>query len=354
MATRRSSREKKPPPPESEDDEPRPRAKKGKGKAKAPATAPAEAAPMAPKRQAEVEADSNAPKKLSAYQSYMKEQLARIKAANPSLSHDAAFRMVAAGWKQSPLNPKHAPTDWRTPLFYWRGAVVGTKWSGTWVASADGLPSDADFEASTNTFELECSAALPRLASADRATFAGSYKLDNGDGLADHSDYEQRLHAVDGPGGHHPMGECGTATCWAVVAATGNTEFGRFVSLGRLDGATTYEDGYTRLTLARRYIEDDDPRVRESAPELAMRVQGCGIDEWAIAAPWLALPWKVSPLPEEFENVPYAARARIPESAAKAFGQLLVDNQETIGTDWAVGVGPPLYMPLLDYGGGRN
>ena len=77
---------------------------------------------MAPKRKAKADnADGAAP----APKMYVKSELARVKALNPSLEHDAAFRMVAAGWKQHPTNPKRAPTDWKTPLFYWRGAIDG-------------------------------------------------------------------------------------------------------------------------------------------------------------------------------------------------------------------------------------
>ena len=152
---------------------------------------------MAPKRKAKADnADGAAPApKMSAYQAYVKEALARVKALNPSLGHDAAFRMVAAGWKQHPTNPKRAETDWRTPLFYWRGAIDGDTWSGTWVASADGLPSDADFAASENTFTLKCSAELGKSMSSP-ATLAGSYKLDQGDGLADFSDISHEVYAM--------------------------------------------------------------------------------------------------------------------------------------------------------------
>ena len=59
---------------------------------------------------------------------------------------------------------KKAPAeDWRTPLFYWRGTIDGSSWSGTWVASSDGLPSDAEFAASANAFKLEGSQSLATL-----------------------------------------------------------------------------------------------------------------------------------------------------------------------------------------------
>ena len=52
-----------------------------------------------------------------------------------------------------------------------------------------------------------------------------------------------------------------------------------------------FYDTYTRLTLVRRYIADDDPRNGMSAEEVARRVSSCGKDEGFINAPWLALPW---------------------------------------------------------------
>ena len=84
--------------------------------------------------------------------------------------------------KASAPKRKRAPAaDWRTPVFYWRGKVVGNAWQGTWVASTDGLPSDAEFAKSPNTFKLKCSEALPKIyqmfdgqnATLDHATFTG-------------------------------------------------------------------------------------------------------------------------------------------------------------------------------------
>ena len=231
---------------------------------------------------------------------------------------------------------KKAPAaDWRQSAFYWRGAVSGTTWEGTWVASEVGLPSDADFAASTNTFKLECSTNLSRVhnppagGQAGGGKFTGSYKLDNGDGPADYSDLEHEIFAYNGPPDHHPA-----VHSWAVVGACGDTEFGRFVSLGVLDGKAPGEcrgnDTYTRLTLVRRYIADDDPRNGMSAEEVARRVSSCGKDEGFINAPWLALPWKV---PSSWPA---------PLSAPAAFRDLLEAHCEDEGTDWCVGVGPLL------------
>ena len=69
-------------------------------------------------------------------------------------------------------------------------------------------------------------------------TFTGTYKLDQGDGLADFSDHSHDWCAVSKQD-----------EMFAVVGARGSTEFGEFVSLGRLD-----LEPEPVLTLARRYI----------------------------------------------------------------------------------------------------
>ena len=62
------------------------------------------------------------------------------------------------------------------------------------------------------------------------------------------------------------------------------------------------------------------------AKDVARRVASCGPDEWAINAPWLALPWKV---PESWpEALPVEGRLM----------DIMESHCETAGTDWAVGV----------------
>ena len=73
----------------------------------------------------------------------------------PAGEEGAGKRKAAAPTTESNVKKKGKPpcADWRTPLFYWRGRVQeddGTlpptsTWDGTWVASAEGLPSDTDF-----------------------------------------------------------------------------------------------------------------------------------------------------------------------------------------------------------------
>ena len=243
-------------------------------------------------------------------------------------------KTLSSATAPKPKKEKKPPApDWRQPVFYWRGAVTGAVWEGTWVASTDGLPSDADFKDSANTFRLECGKPLSTLAKArgeDRAAaFAGgTYKLDNGEGLGDYSDLEHKIFAFNGPPPHHP-----SCSSWAVVGACGDTEFGRFVSLGRLDekasGEVPGDDTYGRLTLARRYLAEDDPRAAMSAYDVARRVASCGADEWANDAPWLALPWKVPTVGWPGPQMP-------PKGAMK----LLEAHCEDEGTSWAVGFGP--------------
>ena len=227
---------------------------------------------------------------------------------------------------------KRAPaSDWRMPVFYWRGSVAGSTWEGSWVASADGLPADADFASSANTFKLECSCPLDNKLqnSKDEVSFTGSYKLDNGDGLEDFSDIEHTIDAWDGPPSHHPA-----THSWAVVGAIGSTPFGNFISLGRLDrtdgrGGSMVDGDYTRLTLARRYIADDDPRIGMSAKDVCRRVIGLGEDEGVINVPWLGLPYRV---PDSWPGpLPFDART-----------QRLIDaNCEDEGDcEWMVGLGP--------------
>ncbi|RKP24805.1 hypothetical protein SYNPS1DRAFT_10065, partial [Syncephalis pseudoplumigaleata] len=46
-------------------------------------------------------------RRLSPYNLYMKNELARIKSEHPDTNHREAFKMAATNWKQSPDNPKN-------------------------------------------------------------------------------------------------------------------------------------------------------------------------------------------------------------------------------------------------------
>lgn len=42
----------------------------------------------------------------SPYNTFMKDEIARVKKANPELGHKEAFKQAAANWKTSKSNPK--------------------------------------------------------------------------------------------------------------------------------------------------------------------------------------------------------------------------------------------------------
>ena len=242
---------------------------------------------------------------------------------------------------------KPVERDWRATLFVWRGELeIGgspdtgpqISWRGAWLGTDDdAMPSDAALKASANTFELktepfdeeqiqeksnaklvgtefegeECGGtdivfeaidmilggmdeedpegrkAFFQLDGLFEMKFGGSYKLDNGDGLEDTSDDTHRWEVRSWPKAAPGEVECATH---AAVAAVGTTPFGRFVSLGAIDGST--------MTLARRYIADDDPRAAWASP--AAVLDACLDDaqleeeeELALADIPAKLPWKV-------------------------------------------------------------
>ena len=231
--------------------------------------------------------------------------------------------------------------DWRATLFVWRGHLeihspdeTQISWRGSWLGTDDDtLPSDAALTASPNTFELttepfdheqitersnakyvgtefegqevdggsemvfeamemilggadeedpEGRKAFLQLDGLFEMQFAGSYKLDNGAGLEDTSDDTHRWEVRTWPS--TPPGEIDRAT-HAAVAAVGTTPFGRFVSLGVIEGST--------MTLARRYIEDDDPRAAWSSPTAVLDAVLGGEGPLALDEIPAKLPWKL-------------------------------------------------------------
>ena len=117
-------------------------------------------------------------------------------------------------------------------------------------------------------------------------TFKGVYKL--GDGSRKYSDIEHRMVVMD------------HSTSCSLVAERGSSEFGEFISLGRL--VFPRESGANAsITLARRYIMEDDPRAKRSPWEavfqIASKTRGLrDKDDWVPQAP---APWKLLPLVEE-------------------------------------------------------
>jgi hypothetical protein len=234
--------------------------------------------------------------------------------------------------------PKRArkEADWRTPLFFWRGALTlaaadqqssesgggaarsesgggGTGggaaccesgaaraaaelvWEGAWVSASleEGLPADGAFESSPCTFRCSVRMLLPAGAPLSLAALAGAaltlsastYLLDNGEGLQRFHD-ETHLVAFDAP----PPDGSGTAL---LVGGQGNTEFGRFVSIGM---AEAEEGGGLKLTLARRYLDSGDARLSWRGGVGAL--EGCTAAgaprSELLRGPWAALPWRVA------------------------------------------------------------
>ena len=232
--------------------------------------------------------------------------------------------------------------DWRSTLFVWRGELeIGgspdtgpqISWRGAWLGTDDDtMPTETALKESANTFELntepfdheqiqekanatlvgtefegeECGGteivfeaidmilggmdeedpegrkAFFQLDGLFEMKFGGSYKLDNGDGLEDTADDTHRWEVRSWPKAAPGEVECATH---AAVAAVGTTPFGRFVSLGAIDGST--------MTLARRYIADDDPRAAWASPAAVLDAVLGGEGPLALDEIPAKLPWKV-------------------------------------------------------------
>jgi len=187
------------------------------------------------------------------------------------------------------------PSDWRTPLFVWRGALAldaarTLSWRGAWLAAdaGDGAPSDAALATSDNVFDCEgvvepaagaTAGAAGAPAGADAAAAGGTegsaaaagtaadvlralagrgaivlarsgYLLDQGDG-AGRVRFEDGAHAL-------ALGPLRAGGRECAAAAVGDTQFGRFVSFG---AARAGAGGAAELTLARRYVRDADARA---------------------------------------------------------------------------------------------
>ncbi|KAF9152797.1 hypothetical protein BG015_004662 [Linnemannia schmuckeri] len=60
-----------------------------------------------PKEKSTKKSATGGAKKLSAYNKFMKTELAKVKVEKPSLNHKDAFKEVAARWKTASENPKN-------------------------------------------------------------------------------------------------------------------------------------------------------------------------------------------------------------------------------------------------------
>ena len=76
---------------------------------------------------------SHPPRALSAYNVFMKGEVARVKLEHPSLPHREAFKMAAERWQASPMNPQNGGD--RFPLKPGTGAKM--KPEGAGEAQAD-------------------------------------------------------------------------------------------------------------------------------------------------------------------------------------------------------------------------
>ena len=209
-----------------------------------------------------------------------------------------------------PRRQRDEDRDWRATLFVWRG-VLGVSetnsltWDGVWEPTdTDALPDDSAYVDSKNDFALRTRMMggddleilescilgpdMERLGDLfwglehlGDIKLTGSYQLDQGDGRG-HQSYSDDWHdmtvSIRGP--------------YAVVAACGETQFGRFISLGYVDGQD--------MMLARRYVADDDSRAAWRTPKDVLNGTDWGIldddeesfDPEAVAA---KLPWRVEP-----------------------------------------------------------
>ena len=238
----------------------------------------------------------------------------------PTATHQPMAPKRKAAASGAPSKKKKAPPpDWRVPLFYWRGSFdAGFKrWTGTWVASDEGVPTPNDFAESANTFALELAAtdvSAPEVAEMEvympsfiesafttkveyeawckeqqggrdggssetikalAGSFTGSYKLDNGGGLEDYSDISHEFKSQQ-------------AQACVICAAKGTTEFGAFVSMGVLVGST--------LTLVRRYIDDKDSRKKQGLEEALDAHAKCAdssAEEFLAKLQAEYMPWKL-------------------------------------------------------------
>lgn len=166
-----------------------------------------------------------------------------------------------------------------------------TVWEGTWLSSEEGLPSLDTFAESQNTFRLstrdflDCGVRLEELSPIGRSgTFGGTYVMTSGELTRKYSDINHRMVVMD-----H------ASTC-SLVAERGTSEFGEFVSLGRLVFA---RDGKSPalLTLARQYVVEGDPRATQTPWQALFRIASKARGQREkndfvpqCPAPWLLLP----------------------------------------------------------------
>ena len=188
-------------------------------------------------------------------------------------------------------------SNWRETLFVWDGILSekddeenggGGKnndkefvWSGTWIGcdEADATKVDIpkrgafnEFVSSENQFEVEGSAeSLAEDKSLRKLSMKGGSGYDLGEGK------DKKKHTDD----RHDMYFYSKSLCWTgkpkskenLVLAIGENEFGSFISMG------VFRVG-NRITLARRYVDDTDPRAKWDIDDLKKQVED------GLAVPW--------------------------------------------------------------------
>ena len=188
--------------------------------------------------------------------------------------------------------------DWRQPLYFLHGEVFTedddetTTWKGTWVASESGLPALQEFEESEESFVLSSGDFLGtgvpleiRCPIGRSGTFSGSYTMGDGRSFGDHN---HRLVVLDHDG----------ERCSLVAERGESTIGGEYISIGRLVFAKRGDKGPTTLTLARRYLTADNPRVNQTpwqfVTEIANQVnKGAACREKDDFAAQMLAPWKL-------------------------------------------------------------
>ncbi|KAJ1458646.1 hypothetical protein M885DRAFT_513174 [Pelagophyceae sp. CCMP2097] len=252
--------------------------------------------------------------------------------------------------------------DWRDTMFYWQGKLswVGGErnvmtWRGTWLSSvANVLPDANDFNHSFNFFELSFDVDAERAAHLSRgrtdlelllglcADFRGHYLMEPPDGTGYRRAYRDDAHSFlfdarcdDAPALVAAAARSTPFGCYAppsasshqisgptaLCASRGCNEFGNFIALGhaqKLRG-TGAEDA-VELTLARRYVRDDDSRWRWPLRDLLGHVAPAN----ARVSPWEnALPCR---LPADV--IAADARRDAEVTASAAFAQPMHDSHD--------------------------
>jgi hypothetical protein len=175
------------------------------------------------------------------------------------------------------MDPAATESDeltWKDTMYFWRGALTYSQrklsWDGTWVSGST-MPPPEQFAASESKFKMSCTfsrsddiANLPEPfhLSEVKGEFKGTYLMDSGDGVKTYRDRTHKFEffVVDDSEIDDPAPVC--------CAAVGNTDFGKFVAVGQV----VRQNNVIELTLARRYIEDGDPRASWTPSQLAMCV----------------------------------------------------------------------------------